>query len=200
MSAGKTSALPTKISAKGAGSGGKGGFTLLELIVVLVIVGLVTALAAPRMIGSLTRAHLRTSVQKVASALRYARSQAVSQRAIYSAVFDFEKNGCVIDAKKETESDDPNAEVEEQAAETDGSGENKISEAKSYELPETVKIEKGVIGEEEFESESFEILFYPAGNSTGGTVVLIDEKENRFQIDIDPITGMVKMTVPDEDD
>ena len=200
MSAGKTSALPTKISAKGAGRGATGGFTLLELIVVLVIVGLVTALAAPRMIGSLTRAHLRTSVQKVASALRYARSQAVSQRAIYSAVFDFEKNGCVIDAKKETESDDPDSEVDEQAAETDGSGENKASEAKSYELPETVKIEKGVIGEEEFESDSFEILFYPAGNSTGGTVVLIDEKENRFQIDIDPITGMVKMTEPDEDD
>ena len=77
------------------------------------------------MIGSLTRAHLRTSVQKVASALRYARSQAVSERTIYSAVFDFEKNGCIIDAKKETESEDSYAEVEEQAAETDGSGEKK---------------------------------------------------------------------------
>ena len=75
-----------------------------------------------------------------------------------------------------------------------------MSEAKSYELPETVKIEKGVIGEEEVESESFEILFYPAGNSTGGTVVLIDEKENRFRIEVDSITGMVKMTEPDEDD
>ncbi len=178
---------------------GEAGFTLLELIVVLVIVGLVSAMAAPRLVGSLTKAHMRTSVQKIASALRYARSQAVSEKKTYFAVFDVEKNGCFIEPEKTEKKDDPYAEAEAKAALTEKASE-KESDRKAYLLPETVKIEKGVIGEEEVESESFRLEFYPAGNSSGGEVVLVDEKENRFRIVVDPVTGIVKLSEENESD
>ncbi|MCU0614338.1 MAG: hypothetical protein MUD09_04555 [Desulfobacterales bacterium] len=51
---------------------------------------------------------------------------------------------------------------------------------------------------DEIDSGLFDIVFYPAGNSSGGSVVLIDEKERRFQISVDFITGIVNLTEPDE--
>ncbi len=195
LSAGKTSTAKKYLMFRKRKA--SAGFTLLELIVVLVIVGLVSAIAAPRFVGSLTKTHLRTSVQKIASALRYARSQAVSEKKTYFAVFDFEKNGCFIEPEKSEQKDDPHAEVEAEAAATEGSPEKKAG-AKAYFLPETVRIEKGVIGEEVIESDSFKLEFYPVGNSSGGEVVLLDEKENRFRILVDPITGIVTLSDKDE--
>lgn len=174
-----------------------GGFTLLELIVVLLIIGLMMALVTPRLVGSLTKVNLKTSAQKISSSLRYARSQAVSGQIIYQAVFDFEKSGLFINAEKPQDSEDSYLKAEIETAETDHS-EVTQSRTESYFLPEGVKIEKALTINEEFDSGLFSIEFYPSGNSSGGTVVLVDEKERRFQISVDFVTGIVKLTEPDE--
>jgi Cft2 family RNA processing exonuclease len=57
---------------------------------------------------------------------------------------------------------------------------------------------KKLLPNEEIDSGSFTIEFYPSGSSSGGMVVLIDEKERQFQISVDFITGIVKLTEPDE--
>jgi len=176
---------------------GSRGFTLLELMVVLFIIGLMTALVTPRLIGSLTKLNLKTSAQKISSSLRYARSQAVSQQIIYHAVFDFEKNGLFIEAEKPQDDEDAYLKAELESAETDSTkaGENRTE---FYLLPEDVKIEKAVTANDEIDSGLFDIVFYPTGNSSGGSVILVDEKERRFQISVDFITGIVSLTEPDE--
>jgi prepilin-type N-terminal cleavage/methylation domain-containing protein len=78
---------------------GSGGFTLLELIVVLLIIGLMMALVTPRLIGSLTKMNLKTSAQKISSFLRYARSQAVSGQT-YIMPFLILKKTAYINAEK----------------------------------------------------------------------------------------------------
>jgi general secretion pathway protein H len=176
---------------------GSKGFTLLELIIVLLIIGLMMALVTPRLIGSLTKMNLKTSAQKISSSLRYARSQAISGQIIYHAIFDFEKNSLNIKAEKPQDDEDAYLKAEIESVETDNL---KATEAReeSYFLPEGVKIEKAMITPDEIDSGSFSIMFYPAGNSSGGSVVLIDEKERRFQINVDLITGIVDLTEPDE--
>jgi general secretion pathway protein H len=176
---------------------GPRGFTLLELIVVLLIIGLMMALVTPRLVGSLTKMNLKTSAQKISSSLRYARSQAVAQQIIHQAVFDFEKNSVSVKSEKPLNDKDAYSQAEIESSATDN---RKAGDAgvETYFLPEGVKIKKAIIANEEIDSGSFSIEFYPAGNSSGGSVVLNDEKERRFQISVDFITGIINLTEPDE--
>lgn len=173
------------------------GFTLLELVVVLLIIGVMTALVTPRLIGSWTKMNLKSSAQKISSSLRYARSLAVSEQITYHAVFDLEKNGLFIKAEKPIYNDDNDLQDENDSTETDNSQTEK-PRSESYFLPDGVHIEKVMIGNDEIDSGEFEIAFYPAGKSSGGRVILIDEKERRLQISVDFITGIISLTEPDE--
>jgi type II secretion system protein H len=172
------------------------GFTLLELIVVLLIIGLMMALVTPRLIGSLTKMNLKTTAQKISSSLRYARSQAVTNQIIHYAVFDFEKSRVHIKAEKPL-NDHAYSKAELESAATDNST-DKDTRVESYFFPEGVTIKQAIIAKEEMDAGIFTIEFYPSGNSSGGVVVLTDEKERRFHINVDPVTGITSLTEPDE--
>lgn len=179
------------------GLNSKGGLTLIELIVVLIIIGMITAMVVPRLIGSITRLDLTKTAKNISSALRHARSQAVSEQITYYAVFDFEKNKCFINAEKP--GDDERVYPSNESA-TGGTQDAPVSETsmvKFYALPESVKIEKAVRSDKETDSGLFSIEFYPAGNSSGGSVIFINEKERRFKLNVDPITGVVDIEDPD---
>jgi general secretion pathway protein H len=195
LSAGKISAIKYMHVLK-APRGSK-GFSLLELIVVLLIIGLIMSLVTPRLVGSLTKLNLKTSAQKISASLRYARSQAVSGQTIYYAGFDFEKNGMLIKAEKPLDDEDPYLTDGIEAMETDHTKAREYR-AESYFLPDGVRIEKAMTTNDEIDSGLFTIVFYPAGNSSGGSVVLIDEKDRRFRVSVDFITGIVTLTEPDE--
>ena len=77
-------------SGTAAGPGATAGFTLLELLVVLVIMGFSMALVPPMLARSADRASLRSAAQSVSSELRLARSQAVARRQVESVIFDLE--------------------------------------------------------------------------------------------------------------
>jgi len=63
------------------------GFTLLEVIIVLMIVGIVAAIAVP-MYTSAASMQLKTAANMVASDLEYAKSMAISTGKTHSVVFD----------------------------------------------------------------------------------------------------------------
>ncbi|MEW5975192.1 MAG: GspH/FimT family pseudopilin [Acidobacteriota bacterium] len=68
------------------------GFTLLEVLVVMVLLGLLASLAIPPVGRGMTVLRLRTSSNQIAGMLRLARAQAVREQQIYWAGFDQEKN------------------------------------------------------------------------------------------------------------
>ena len=55
-----------------------GGFSLLELVMVLAIVGITTAIAVPRYMSSIQNYRLNASAQRIVTDLSFARSQAKS--------------------------------------------------------------------------------------------------------------------------
>src|SRR6185369_17540172 len=63
--------------------GSQSGFTLTELVVVLVIMGIMAAMVIPQMQGSYEDALLRSSSRKIISALGLAYAQTVSKNQIH---------------------------------------------------------------------------------------------------------------------
>ena len=73
------------------GPGTRGGFTLVELTVVLMIVAVVASLTVPQVLSSLMSVRLRTSAQDLLVAANRARDFATTRRRICRLVLDLEE-------------------------------------------------------------------------------------------------------------
>ncbi len=159
-------------------------FTLMELLVVLAIVSVMVGFVGPRLVGSLSNTTLKTASKRVAASLRFARSQAITETRSYEVVFDLDRHQVAI-RRGETVSD---------GAENGGKGEeDKGLATPSYRLPGEVRFEKAIWGGEEGNSGLFRILFLPNGGSSGGELVLRNERGHRYSVTVDAVTGVVKV-------
>jgi type II secretion system protein H len=177
------------------------GFTLVELVIVLVIMGFIFAIAGPAIMRGLSGATLKTATKKVASALRYARSQAVNRAQPYSVIVDQEQNRLVIrniptaPAAGELEGlaeDAAEDEIEEAAVKQ----ELKRIDLKVFSLPEGVTFKDVIIGGKEINGRNDEIaqlFFFPDGTTQGGELSLVDTRELAFTIAVDFLTGVVSI-------
>jgi general secretion pathway protein H len=119
-----------------------GGFTLVELLVVLVIIALMLGLVGTSISRNISGAEMRTAASKVAASMRYTRTQAILKKS--EQVF-------LVDTENRTY----------QAGERD-----------AEELPEGMKVELNTARSELTSETAGGIRFYPDGGSTGGNVRL----------------------------
>lgn len=145
------------------------GFTLIELVLVLFIIGIASALAVGILYRSMDNIRLKTAAKELSASLRYARSHAVAEKKIYSFVMN--NNGYRL----YTEPQDKSASEQE-----------KTSFIFQKILPQEIVAEYQ-------DSEDIRIDFYPQGDSTGGEIRLKNEKGAELLITIEKITGKVKI-------
>lgn len=118
------------------------GFTLVEMLVVLVIVSLMLALVGTSISRNISGAQMRTAASKVASSLRYTRTQAILTKT--EQVF-------LVDTEAHT---------------------YQAGSRKPEELPEGMMVELNTARSELTSETAGGIRFYPDGGSTGGNVRL----------------------------
>ena len=118
------------------------GFTLVEIMVVLVIVALMMALVGSSISRNISGAQMRTAASKVAASIRYTRTQAILTKSEQVFLVDTEK-------------------LTYQAAERE-----------AEELPEGMTVELNTARSELTSETAGGIRFYPDGGSTGGNVRL----------------------------
>jgi prepilin-type N-terminal cleavage/methylation domain-containing protein len=173
----------------------KRGFSLIEIIVVLLIVSFATALVMPSFFKSISGLEQRTSINKLATMLRYARSKAVTTKQAYQVHLDLNTYSYWL-APLETR----NAETEEDANSKNNSSKEreKVTEVEvpsaTSTLDGALKMEKVVLGpKKEITSGKTAIIFYPRGDSSGGEIVLKDTFNTLHTVVVDPFTGRVKL-------
>ena len=137
-----------------------------------------------------TQVNLRTASEKISASLRYARSQATSKKTTYEALFDFANNRLSIGIQ----------EVSDETHESDvNDNDEGVARSKSYDLPDGVRFEKAILGQDEIVSDLFQILIFSQGSSSGGEVILINDRARRSKLAVDFITGTVKLSEVEED-
>ncbi len=140
------------------------GFTLIELIVVVLVISLAVGLAYPSLSRGTSSLHLRTSARDVLNTFRYAREKAVT-----------EQSGMCVAVYKD----------KQQFVLTDNFGEGN----RSYILPRDVKIQRMTLAGNEVREDPMTVRFLPNGSSDDAEVLLKSDTGSFFRVFTDPITG-----------
>ncbi len=118
------------------------GFSLLEILVVLVIIGFMVVLVPPRLSGVIASTQAKASARDMVSALRQSRSHAIGRQKEQTFKLDLKKKTFTFDQKK------------------------------IKKLPENLKISLYTARSEQFSDQTGAIRFFPDGSSTGGRIKL----------------------------
>ncbi len=155
-----------------AGIDRRAGFTLLELLVVLVIASLAVSLVGPAFQRILPGLGLEVESRKLEALLRHARSQAILTGKRVTVSQDGETGGLLLSDREQP-----------------------------YSLPEqySLTLESGP-GVSDPSLAGAQILFYPRGDSSGGSLSLALDQGGREDISVDWLSGRVRRGLPEDAD
>jgi general secretion pathway protein H len=140
------------------------GFTLLELLVVVLVVSLALGLAYPALSRGSAAIRLRTTARDILNTFRYAREKAVTEQTGMRVAVDRDKQELVL---------------------TDDFGEG----SRRYVLPKDVRIERLAIAGAEVADGPLLVRFIPNGSSDEAEVLLRSKTGSSLRVLTDPITG-----------
>jgi type II secretion system protein H len=144
------------------------GFTLLELILVMVILSTVLAMAAPSLRGFFASRKTHDTAAQILALTQFARSQAISEGIVYRLNFDTRQRSYWLTAQQAGTYEELGTEF-----------------GQVYELPKDIVMELEELDEED--EETF-LKFTPQGTVTAGTVRLIDRAGRALEITSPTVT------------
>jgi prepilin-type N-terminal cleavage/methylation domain-containing protein len=152
----------------------KKGFSLVELTIVLLIIGLSASLVIPSLSHILKAVELTGVAKRVSAILRYGRSKAINSGQVYQILFDSDLGQVGVQLMGSTE----------------GKEEGK-SQQKIYKLPNGVRIKEIKVDSFQYSTDLPAIEFYPNGGSNGGSVLIGNQEDKGYKIYVDCLTGSV---------
>lgn len=144
----------------------RGGFTLIEVVVVLLIIGIGVTLAVPMVEAGFDSREVRRAARQIASSMHHCRVEALARSEPQALMIDAERN---------------------RIATTDW--------ARWAVLTERAVIER-VEGGRPLGDGSVQVLFFPNGSTSGASVVVVNRRDrtrDRLRVSIDPLIGTVRV-------
>jgi general secretion pathway protein H len=148
------------------GNSRRAGFTLIEIVIVLFIIGIASGLVGIAMTRSSGSLEIRKYTKEISSVLRHARTRAVSEKKIYCFVIDRDEHAFRLYSE---DTDYKNIDL-----------------VMDKPIPEG--LEMALQGSDE---DSSHIEFLPRGSSTGGIIEIVKENGDGYFIIVNRITGKV---------
>lgn len=137
------------------------GFTLLEMMIVLVLAGLMLTLVPPLFSGRTSTAELKATARELAAALRFARGQAITRQRETVLMLDTERRRYTVSGRE-----------------------------RSRRLPKGIGLKLITARSERIATHRASIRFFPDGSATGGQITLSGGKQS-YIVDINWLTGRV---------
>jgi general secretion pathway protein H len=138
------------------------GFTLLEVIIVLVIISLIMGLSALYFANALPSSKFNAAARELSATIRYARTLALIEGKFQILNID-------LDAKRYG---------------IEGRG------YKNLDSGTTIIVLDPSVGDGEVRNGIYQLIFQPSGGVEGGTIVLVSGKK-KISIGLDPVVGSV---------
>jgi general secretion pathway protein H len=158
------------------------GFTVIELMVVVMIIGLIAGTVAMSMDAMLPRSRLSSEVRALAATLQGARSDAIARNAEFLIEYDLDNEAYRVISPFGLEGGlvGPEAEEEDRLA------------FSWHEIEAGVEIASVYIGDAQFHEGQARVRFDPLGAASGHAVVFIQpEYENYYTIEVLALTGLI---------
>ena len=146
---------------------GQHGFTLLEILIVLVIGVLLVALVPPLLSGMSGATELRGAARQLAAGLRNARNEAVVRQQEAVLTLDLERRRFGV-----------------------------TGDPREIALPESVALKLYTAQSELLDGTIGGIRFFPDGSSTGGSITVSGPKL-AYRVNVDWLTGAVAIVEQD---
>ena len=186
------------MSSRGHGGSRRGrrdGFSMVEMLAVIVILGLIATLVTVNWRAILPRAQLNAAVREIASMISGARSEAIARNAIFKIEYDLDHHR-----------------YRENTPFRLGGGLAPTEEERVafnwIELPESVQFSRIQIDGVEYTRGIVFVRFDPLGAASGHIITLVQKPfDNYYTIEVQALTGsidyhegMFERTPPDEKD
>jgi prepilin-type N-terminal cleavage/methylation domain-containing protein len=153
------------------------GFTLVELVVVMLVIGIIAAVAMPRVSGMLDRQNMRRTINVVRGTVRYLQARAALTKRTYRLTLDLDNQ--VMSACYLTE-------------ESCQKEHNRV--LRDYEFPPTVQVLDLVnLAGEKIQEGEVSTHFYPSGNAEPSVIHLSGSGTERMTLMIEELTGRLKV-------
>jgi general secretion pathway protein H len=153
------------------------GFTLVELLVVVFIIGAASALVGVTLSESMEDLHLKTLTKEISASMRYARSRAVAEKKTYSLV---------IDAGDRRYGLYTGAVTRRPGADSGG------LEMPAWKTVSLRAFPEGISVVNDGGDRVLRIDFSPQGGSTGGKIQIWNRKRVGYRITVERLTGRVE--------
>jgi Tfp pilus assembly protein FimT len=158
----------------------RAGFSLIELMGVVIVLGLIVGVVAVDWASLVPRSQLNAAVRELASTIQGARSDAIARNGVFTLVYDLQGNR-----------------YEVRSPYRPGGGMARNEEERVVVrhglLVEGIQIERVEVDGRSFTGESVVVNFDPIGRANGHSVTLVQPRfDQRFTIEVIGLTGLVR--------
>jgi type IV fimbrial biogenesis protein FimT len=161
----------------------RSGFSIVELVVVVLIMGLIAGAMAMDWRAVLPRAKLNSTVHDLAAAIHGARSDAIARNGVFQIIYDLDANGYRVTSPFK---------VGGGLAQTD----EERAVLRQIRFPVGVDLESVMVDGEEYTEGEVRVTFDPLGSASDHLVTIsqpsVGDVGTTYTIEVLPLTGMIR--------